>query len=242
MALERVLPSLYRVDMGHVNAFVIDAGDEGLILVDTGTPADAGTILDAIGELGKRPTDVNHILVTHCHNDHAGGLAEIKEATGAAAYMHPKDAEMVRGGEALRPWVRTPGVLDDATYHALFDNVPDAVPAAEVENEVSDGGTLPLAGGIEAVHVPGHCAGQIVFLWSEHGGVLLAGDAVANVMEILTLSPTHEDLDEGIRSARKLTGLKFEAACFGHGEDIVEDAAARLGEAFGGDPATFAAG
>ena len=237
MTLEQVLPSLYRVDLGHVNSFVIDTDDGGLVLVDAGTPDDAGHILRAIGELGREPTDVRHILVTHCHPDHAGGLAELEEATGAPSYMHPTDARMVRAGRAMRPFTRTPGILDDATYHALFSDPPSAVPAAEVEHEVSDGEVLPIAGGVRAVHAPGHCAAQLAFVWSRHGRVLLAGDAAANV-GVLTLSPTHEDLGEGERSASKLAGLEFEAACFGHGQDIVQGASDRFRQAFGPIPAT----
>jgi glyoxylase-like metal-dependent hydrolase (beta-lactamase superfamily II) len=106
--LEQILPSLYRVPLRAVNTFLIDLGDEDLVLVDAGTPGEAGRILDAVGELGRDPADVRHILVTHCHVDHAGGLAELKEATGAPAYMHPSDAEMVRSGRALRPLTPTP--------------------------------------------------------------------------------------------------------------------------------------
>ena len=237
MALEQVLPSLYAVPLQAVNAFIIDLGDDGLVLIDTGTPGDAGNILEAIAELGREPADVRHILVTHCHNDHAGGLAELKEATGASAHMHPTDARMVRSGKALRPFTRTPGILDDATYLALFGDAPSAVPAAEVEHEVSDGEVLPHAGDVKAIHVPGHCAGQLAFLWPRHGGVLLAGDAVANAMDNLSLSPTHEDLEEGERSAKKLAGLEFEAACFGHGLSIPHGASARFKETFGVDPA-----
>jgi glyoxylase-like metal-dependent hydrolase (beta-lactamase superfamily II) len=94
MALEQILPSLYRVPLKAVNAFVIDLGDDGLVLIDAGTPDDTKAILDVVGELGRRSADVRHILVTHCHADHAGGLAELKKATGAPAYMHPADAEM----------------------------------------------------------------------------------------------------------------------------------------------------
>jgi glyoxylase-like metal-dependent hydrolase (beta-lactamase superfamily II) len=109
MMLEQILPSLYRVPLKAVNAFVIDLGDDGLVLIDAGTPDDTKAILDVVGELGRRSADVRHILVTHCHADHAGGLAELKKATGALAYMHPADAEMVRVGRALRPLTPTPG-------------------------------------------------------------------------------------------------------------------------------------
>ena len=40
---------------------------------------------------------------------------------------------------------------------------------------MSDGEVLPFAGGIRAVHAPGHCAGQLAFFWPRHGGVLLRG-------------------------------------------------------------------
>jgi glyoxylase-like metal-dependent hydrolase (beta-lactamase superfamily II) len=239
MALEQILPSLYRVPLRGVNAFLIDVGDEGLVLIDAGTPGDAGRILDAVGELGRGPADVRHILVTHCHVDHAGGLAELKEATGAPAYMHPTDAEMVRSGRALRLLKPTPGIFNRATFWLLLRNAPSMLRATEVEHEVLDGEVLALAGGIRAVHVPGHCAGQLAFLWSGggHGGVLFAADAATNVAG-LRLSPAHEDLEEGKRSAKKLAGLDFEAACFGHGRAIPRGASERFGKAFEANLAT----
>ena len=53
---------------------------------------------------------------------------------------------------------------------------------AEIEHEVHDSEELPIAGGIRAIHVPGHCAGQFAFLWVEHGGVLFAADTASNMM------------------------------------------------------------
>src|SRR5215210_2906769 len=231
MALEQILPSLYRVPLKVVNTFVVDLGDDGLILVDTGTPDDAGPILDAVGELGREPTDVRHILVTHCHADHAGGLAELKKATAAPAYMHPTDATMVRVGRALRPLTPTPGPLNRAAFWLFLRNGPKTLPATEVEHEVSDGEVLPFASGIRAVHVPGHCAGQLAFLWPRHGGVLFAADSAANVVG-LRLAPVYEDLEEGKRSVKKLAGLDFEAACFGHGGAILTTASDRFRKAF----------
>ncbi|MDQ3286610.1 MAG: MBL fold metallo-hydrolase [Actinomycetota bacterium] len=175
MALEQIFPSLYRVPLKAVNAFVIDLGDDGLVLIDAGTPDDTKAILEVVGELGRRSADVRHILVTHCHADHAGGLAELKKATGAPAYMHPADAEMVRVGRALRPLTPTPGPLNRAVFWLFLRNGPKTLPATGVEHEVSDGEVLPFAGGIRAVHAPGHCAGQLAFFWPRHGGVLLRG-------------------------------------------------------------------
>jgi hypothetical protein len=50
MTLEQILPSLYRVPLKAVNAFVIDLGDDSLVLIDAGTPGDTKAILDVIGD------------------------------------------------------------------------------------------------------------------------------------------------------------------------------------------------
>jgi glyoxylase-like metal-dependent hydrolase (beta-lactamase superfamily II) len=47
MALKQILPSLYRVPLRGVNAFLIDDAEDGLILVDTGTPKAPERILAA---------------------------------------------------------------------------------------------------------------------------------------------------------------------------------------------------
>ncbi len=118
-------------------------------------------------------------------------------------------------------------------------NAPRTLRATEVEHEVEDGEVLPLAGGGRAIHAPGYCAGQLAFLWERHGGVLFAADAASNVVG-RRLSPAFEDLEQGKLSARKLAGLGFEAACFGHGRSIPRGASARFEKTFGEAPASVA--
>src|SRR5262249_6665555 len=48
-----------------------------------------------------------------------------------------------------------------------------SIEAAEVEHEFRGGETLPIAGGLQVVHAPGHCKGQLVFL--VHPEVACAG-------------------------------------------------------------------
>jgi glyoxylase-like metal-dependent hydrolase (beta-lactamase superfamily II) len=97
----------------------------------------------------------------------------------------------------------------------------------EVEHEVQDGETLP--GSLRAIHVPGHCAGQLAFLWPQHGGVLIAADSAANAFG-LALTPMYKDLAEGRRSLAKRAALEFEVACFGHGNSIGSGTARRFGQ------------
>jgi glyoxylase-like metal-dependent hydrolase (beta-lactamase superfamily II) len=226
MDAKPVVPGLWAVKIRFVNAYLLDTGD-GLALIDTGIPGSAPTIQEALRSIGRSPADIRHILVTHCHSDHSGSLAEMKRLTGAPAAMHPVDAAMVREGKAIRPLTPAPGLLNAIICRFLLPGAPTEIEPAEIEHEVQDGETL--AGGLRAIHVPGHCAGQLAFLWPEHGGVLIAADAAANVFG-LALSPMYEDVDEGRRSLSKLAGLEFEVACFGHGKPIPSGASRRFAQ------------
>lgn len=224
MGTKQVVPGLWEVKLGFVNAFLLDTGD-GLALIDTGIPGSAPAIQEALRAIDRRPSDVRQILVTHSHTDHSGSLAEVKRLTGAPAAMHPLDAALVREGKTMRPLRPAPGLVNALVCRFLLPNVPTAIEAAGVEQEVQGGEAL--AGGLRAIHAPGHCAGKLAFLWPGHGGVLIAADAAANVFG-LALSPLYEDVDEGRRSLARLAALEFEVACFGHGKVIRSGASARF--------------
>ena len=63
-----------------MHAFLIDAGGE-LTLVDTLFEGDARLVLEAIDALGRAPSDLKRIAITHAHRSHLGGLAELKRRT-----------------------------------------------------------------------------------------------------------------------------------------------------------------
>jgi glyoxylase-like metal-dependent hydrolase (beta-lactamase superfamily II) len=224
MEAKPVVKGLWKVKIRFVNAYILDAG-YGLVLIDTGIEDSAPVIAQALHSIGRQPSDIRHILATYCHSDHAGSLAEMKRQTGAPAAMHAADAAMVRAGNARRPLSPAPGIFNAIMCKLLISRAPTSIELAEIEREIVDGETL--AGGLKAIHVPGHCAGQLAFLWPEHGGVLIAADAAANVFG-LKLSPVYEDLAEGRRSLAKLAALDFQVACFGHGKVIESGAGERF--------------
>ena len=157
MAARQIVPGVYEVSLGFVNAFLIDA--DGLTLIDTGVAGSTEKILGAVRALGRQPQDIRHILVTHCHADHSGSLAELKAATGAPAYMHPVDAEMVRAGRATRPMRPGPGIFNHLLFRLFMARrraAPTTIQPTSIEREVQDGEELPIAGGIRAIHTPGH--------------------------------------------------------------------------------------
>lgn len=225
MSAKLVADGLYVIPAGQVNTFLLDS-PEGCTLIDTGYPGKADTILQAVRDLGKQPSDIRHIVVTHAHPDHIGSLAALKHATGAEAYIHPLDAPIASQGTGFRPLTPAPGVLNGILFRIFVRSV-DRVESATIEHHVEDGETLPIAGGLQAIHIPGHCVGQLALLWPRHGGVLFAADACGNMMG-LGPSLAYEDFEEGKRSLGKLAERDFDMACFGHGKAIMHDASARF--------------
>lgn len=230
MPAQQIVPGLYVISLRIVNVFLLESSD-GLTLIDTGAPNSADRVLQAVGELGQNADDIGHIVLSHAHPDHIGSLAALKKATGAAAYMHPVDADIARTGTGFRPLTPAPGLITKILFR-LFIRPVAGLEGAAVEHEVHDGDELPFAGGLKAIHVPGHCAGQLVFLWPQHGGVLFAADACANMLG-LGWSLGYEDLEEGKQSLRKLAQLDFEIACFGHGKAITQNASAQFKKKWG---------
>jgi glyoxylase-like metal-dependent hydrolase (beta-lactamase superfamily II) len=222
--IEQVTDHVYLIDAEAMNVFLI-AAPEGLALIDTGFPGTMALIDQAVRSLGWSPEEIGHVLVTHCHPDHAGGLAEVKQATGAVAWMHPADAEMVRMGTAFRPYEPAPGLNNRLFITEVIEKSPTSSPPANVDKEVLSGEIIPVAGGVKAIGTPGHTAGHLAFLWPGDGGVLFVGD-VAKHVDGLELSPIYEDLAQGRQDLSMLAGLEFETACFAHGAPIVGGAAA----------------
>lgn len=223
--LQAVAPGLWRVPLGIVNAYLLDNGH--LTLVDTGMPGSAGTILAAVAALGRRPEELGLIIVTHAHADHSGSLAALKRATRAEALMHASDAALVRRGVSSRPLFPAPGLVPWLLTKLILGRASQAIEPHEIERELADGSVIPGTGGLAAVHAPGHCAGQVALLWPRHGGVLFAADAASNAAG-LGLSLAYEDIAEGRRTLRRLAGLDFEVAVFGHGAPIRSGASARF--------------
>jgi glyoxylase-like metal-dependent hydrolase (beta-lactamase superfamily II) len=227
MAVRQVVPGLHMISAGPINMFLLES-DGGYALIDTGLPGSADAIAKAAAGLGKAPSAIRHILLTHAHPDHIGSLAAVKRTTGAGSYMHPADAPIAASGRGFRPMKPAPGLLTGILFR-LFVRLDRVVEAATIDHQIEDGEQLAIAGGIRAIHVPGHCAGQLVFLWGQRGGVLFAADACSN-MTGLGWSLGYEDFEQGKKDLSRLSDLDFQIACFGHGKPILENAARKFRE------------
>jgi metallo-beta-lactamase class B len=134
----RIVGNIYYVGMAGVSSFLIvtPAGD---ILLDGGLPESAQPIERNIAALGFHITDVKYLLNSHAHFDHAGGLAELKQASGAQMVASHADTPVLSSG-------RQPGF-------------PPSKPI-KVDREIGDGETVELDGAVLTAHLtPGHTKG-----------------------------------------------------------------------------------
>jgi len=147
-----------------VNAFLL-ADEDGLTLVDAGTPFDADRVEAAVEAAGFDLEDVARILLTHYDLDHVGSVAKL--AVDAPVYVGTADADYLTGA-------RRPGLsgLKPAIQTAVGVLIPD-VPADRVRR-VEEGDAI---GGFTAYHTPGHTPGHIAYV-HEARDVAVLGDAV----------------------------------------------------------------
>ncbi|MGY0022091.1 MBL fold metallo-hydrolase [Streptomyces sp. YJ-C3] len=201
-----------------------------LTLVDAG-PAGAGQpIADAVRDWGHAPEDVRRIVLTHFHEDHAGGAGEFARLGGAEVYAHRLDAPFVRG-EATEP----EPVLEDwerpffAQAQAQLPPRPAHPVLPSSVQELADGDVLDFGGGARVVAAPGHTDGSIGLELPQHG-VLFTGDAVAAspVDGQVMLGVFNLHREQAVASFRRLAALDSEVACFGHGDPVTDGAAAVL--------------
>ncbi len=215
--------------MGTANAVLLDAGFE-LALVDAGFPGKAPAVFDAIRQLGRTPRDVRHLIFTHGHPDHIGSAAAIVRKTEATTYMHAMDAPFAKTGGPFRPMDPAPGPLPKTVYRFVWHPQRRMEPV-RIDRHIAGRETLPIAGGLQVVHTPGHCAGQVAFL-CQGERLLIAGDIGMNIFG-LGDPVGFEDVEEGRRSQRKVAALRFDAAVFGHGRAIRSGASERFRSKWG---------
>lgn len=179
---------------GQNNAYVLADEDIGeLALVDTGiaTPDVREDLRDGLADRGYAFEDVDDIVLTHFHVDHAGLAGEIQAESGATVYAHEADAPLVeRDPDAIaavderrREYLDEWGVPDDAQAELLgfFETSSHIEGEAADVTPIEDGTILEVGGWtLETVHAPGHAAGLSCF---EIGGSTDAfvGDALLPV-------------------------------------------------------------
>jgi glyoxylase-like metal-dependent hydrolase (beta-lactamase superfamily II) len=231
VAAKEVVSGLYQFSNKRINAFLLDAGDDGVVLIDAGLAEQAEVLEEDIRSIGREPSDLTSIIITHAHPDHLGSAKRFSGGTRPIS-LHPADNDIAEAGVIHQTMVPGPGLLNGVLFRVLLSKKPAEFPAFTPDVALSDGDVIDIAGGLEVIHTPGHTAGHVCLLWKKDRGLLITGDAAANLMG-LNYMIGYNDIPTGRASLAKLANLKFEAAVFGHGKPMLSGASDSFTAKFG---------
>ncbi|CAI49078.2 beta-lactamase domain protein [Natronomonas pharaonis DSM 2160] len=201
-----------------VNAYLV-ADDEGLTLVDAGTPFDGGTVVEAIEAAGFDIADLERILITHYDFDHVGPLSTL--AVDTPVYIGQADAPLLTGAERPSPY----GIkrLTQLVSGPFVGDLPE-----RRVRPLEDGDTV---GGFTAHHAPGHTPGHTVYVHEERSAAFLGDLVIERDGELAPapwfISRDRDRLEESIADlAARLPD--FEVAAMGHGTPFRTGGSERL--------------
>ncbi len=190
------------------------------VLVDVGPAATAPQLLVALERIGVKRID--HILLTHIHIDHAGGLGDIAAAfPEAEIIVHSRGiAHLADPGRLWAGSLKTLGAMAEA-YGPITAVAQDRLTAAEKLNHPA----------IEAILTPGHAPHHVSYrldellFAGETGGVCLATATGKEFMRPAT--PPRFRLEIALRSIDALIARRPAKIAYSH-FGLRDDAPARL--------------
>ncbi len=211
-------PGIYRIPTlgDFINSFALVDSDGQVTLVDCGLKRAPARIVRGLESIGRHPRDVTRILLTHAHNDHAGGAARFAARSGAESVMaHTADADYLRSG-SMPPRDATTGI------GRLIGRLPaGGFSPVHAVTELQDGQLLEVAGGLRVLHTPGHTPGHVSLLHPD-SGVLITGDAIFNMRARMTwpFAAFCTSFEQTRSTARILADQEYSTAAFTHGPEI----------------------
>jgi metallo-beta-lactamase class B len=205
----RVVDNIYYVGATDISSFLITS-PQGHVLLDGGFAETAPIILANIRALGFNPRDVKTLLVSHGHLDHAGGLAELKQATGARFLASAPDSALIaHGGRGDFRWG------DSATFPALV-----------ADQTVRDGEQITVGSTTLIAHItPGHTRGCTTWTMTVRDGatprdVLFSCSYSAPGYRLVGNADYPEIVADYRRSFAALRELKCDVLLAPHGWDF----------------------
>jgi hydroxyacylglutathione hydrolase len=223
--LLKVAEGVYRVPARYANTYLVEA-DNGLVLVDTGMPGSEKRILKGVADIGRQPSDVKLILLTHRHWDHIGSAAALKKETSGKLVSHAFEKPYVAGTLVVitpRAWslygriVRRVLAVGSSTMKLfrLIKYHPVLVDEASDEETVLE--SIGLDGSI--VWTPGHTKGSIS-LFLNKSKVAIIGDLLRNKRGKLREPLFMENTSQTKSSVQRILDLDPVILCPGHGKPL----------------------
>jgi glyoxylase-like metal-dependent hydrolase (beta-lactamase superfamily II) len=214
------VPDCYYVDTGMYGTekygavYIFDT--ERPTMLDTGIGTNHDLLLDALDEVGIDREDLELLVPTHVHLDHAGGAGFLAEACpNAEVLIHERGARHLIDPERL--WQGTKAAVgEQIEFYTEPEPVPDSRVAPLVDGDTVDLGDREL----DVYEAPGHAPHQHVFHDAEADAVFVADAAGIYVPQLDAIEPTSPpanfDFEQCIEDVRLIQRLDPETLCYAH--------------------------
>jgi glyoxylase-like metal-dependent hydrolase (beta-lactamase superfamily II) len=218
---------IHTIDTG----FVRPRFDAAYLIVETGRGAfiDCGTnhsvprLLAALAEVGLTPADVDWLILTHVHLDHAGGAGELMaQLPQARLVVHPRGARHMIDPSQL--WAGATAVYGEQVMEQSYGRLRP-VPAERVV-EAPDGHVVSLGGRVlQCLETPGHARhhltvhdvrNKLCFTGDVFGLSYRELDTAAGPFVLPTTTPVQFDPDALHASIDRLVALRPAAMYLTH--------------------------
>ncbi|MGG1677122.1 MBL fold metallo-hydrolase [Neobacillus sp. NRS-1170] len=219
---------------GTVNAFL--AIGETVTLIDTGNPGKESfqKLKSKLHNYGVTLKDIDQIVLTHIHIDHAGAIPLIQEEIEIPIFVHEQAKGSINAG--INEFERVQQFFNyflESCGADPFEHIIQRRFREEKWRNVSflnEGDEIHLGGQrFEILHVPGHSQCDIL-LWNPETGDALAGDHLLKAFSVNAfIEPPNPG--ENVRpkpllqyrhSLEKVSGLPLTMIYPGHGEAFSE--------------------
>ncbi len=201
-------------EAGFGAVYLID--DERKAIVETGTSHEVNRILEAVRAFGLKPADIDALVVSHIHLDHAGGAGFLLESMPRAkVYVHERGFKHLADPTRLLASARAALGPEAAYFGTMTPIAPDRLVS------VHDGMRLDLGHHeLEFLDSPGHAPHELTIL-DHRNRCVYTGDAAGLYFpgdEILmpVASAPAFDLEKNLATFERLLGLEPRALLFSH--------------------------
>ena len=142
-AAKEILSGVFQLSVSKTSVFLLV--EDQVTVIDAGWARSAPSILRFLGRLGRPPEDISHIVATHYHADHIGGMAHLREKSAGRVAVHSSEVPFVQG-ESRNSHRPAPHLLPAhqpiRRYEAVGGGGPgaaDSIPRTNMNRSVEEG-------------------------------------------------------------------------------------------------------
>ncbi len=185
-------------DPADAAVYLVRFGDKAA-LIDAGSGRDQAQLRKSIAECLEAGVQLEYLLLTHCHFNHAGGAKALRDEFGCRIVAHELDAVYLESGDNR--------VTGAAGYGARLEQF-----AVDIKLQGQESTLVIGSGTVTAIHCPGHSPGSVVYTTDIDGQLILFGQDIHGPIRSEFLS----DEKQYLASLARLANLNADLLLEGH--------------------------